>query len=686
MRVTLKGSLMGVSAVVLLAGFLIGTNSLHAVPPGAPKSKEPVARFTLQGSQQAGPFVESTGFEAPEWTAGHSLCGPEYTPFCPAVSPFANACVANDPAGNVNCCVGDPNATTGWYMSASAQHCRQPHISTVNPAAGGGTQHMRFERDANGGNPPGAIGLGGAARLSFFDTSVGLQPVGPTNISFDVAVSSTFGANWLFQGQTLSSDGTAVVFYFYNQGQLYAYNGQGAYAYAGPWAYGGVYKKAEVSINPCTNSLVYRYDGNVVLSTTAEDYTYIDQILVLNDNGGEIVDIDNVVITHGEACPVVCGDGVVGPTESCEPGVDEVACPGRCIAPGLEGECGCSPICTFEAPCPLANGANGPYLTSTGFYTFVADTNHNSLHTCGADFDTLIQVYLLSDLSAPLRSNDDCDNGSCCGADSDPSAPCYDPGGAVDAPFPSCTCADTTIGETYLVWIPHTSGADPPVGSTTPVSLSKKFECNVAWANGACCDRNNGTCTDDVAQSACSGQNQVYTHNKLCSSVTCTEATGACCDASPGLGGACTDGVLHGACSGAQQTWSKDTACSAVTCAEATGACCNTLAGSCSTTLLGACQGSQRTWTKGVSCAAAGCSAVQGACCNHDDGSCTSTTQAGCSCEKCEWTKLADCANVSCDPNFEPIPTVSEWGLAIMTLLLLTGAKIYFGRRQAASA
>ena len=32
------------------------------------------------------------------------------------------------------------------------------------------------------------------------------------------------------------------------------------------------------------------------------------------------------------------------------------------------------------------------------------------------------------------------------------------------------------------------------------------------------------------------------------------------------------------------------------------------------------------------------------------------------------------------------IPAVSEWGLAIMALLLLTGAKIYFGRRRSAEA
>jgi hypothetical protein len=32
---------------------------------------------------------------------------------------------------------------------------------------------------------------------------------------------------------------------------------------------------------------------------------------------------------------------------------------------------------------------------------------------------------------------------------------------------------------------------------------------------------------------------------------------------------------------------------------------------------------------------------------------------------------------------FKAIPTMSEWGLLVLTLLLLTGAKIFFGRRQA---
>jgi len=54
-----------------------------------------------------------------------------------------------------------------------------------------------------------------------------------------------------------------------------------------------------------------------------------------------------------------------------------------------------------------------------------------------------------------------------------------------------------------------------------------------------------------------------------------------------------------------------------------------------------------------------------------------------------------ECRNESsCDINveisdsaecFKVIPTMSEWGLVILTLLLLTGAKIFFGRRQVAA-
>jgi hypothetical protein len=81
------------------------------------------------------------------------------------------------------------------------------------------------------------------------------------------------------------------------------------------------------------------------------------------------------------------------------------------------------------------------------------------------------------------------------------------------------------------------------------------------------------------------------------------------------------------------------------------------------------------------------CSPVLGSCCDADPfGGCTDTTSAGCPTEgtKNVWTKLASCADVEC--THDAIPTVSEWGIVVLTLLLLIGAKIYFGRRQAAAA
>ena len=59
------------------------------------------------------------------------------------------------------------------------------------------------------------------------------------------------------------------------------------------------------------------------------------------------------------------------------------------------------------------------------------------------------------------------------------------------------------------------------------------------------------------------------------------------------------------------------------------------------------------------------------------------TTFADCNCDTCTWFKGEDCFALKADNRclVNPIPAVSEWGLAILTLLLLTGAKVYFGRR-----
>ena len=116
------------------------------------------------------------------------------------------------------------------------------------------------------------------------------------------------------------------------------------------------------------------------------------------------------------------------------------------------------------------------------------------------------------------------------------------------------------------------------------------------------------------------------------------------------------------------------------------GACCDTLNGVCSEGILEAdCVGDQRTWTDGASCAEVVCDPAPGACCDQDVfGTCTVTTAMACDCLKCVWHKLLACEDIECKHN--SIPTVSQWGLVVLTLLLLTGAKVYFGRRQTETA
>ena len=79
-------------------------------------------------------------------------------------------------------------------------------------------------------------------------------------------------------------------------------------------------------------------------------------------------------------------------------------------------------------------------------------------------------------------------------------------------------------------------------------------------------------------------------------------------------------------------------------------------------------------WLKALPCGEEGgftCHPRIGACCNG--ATCQSPISIlECECPQCTFTAGGDCANLNCS-----IPTVSEWGLIILTLSLLTGAKVY---------
>jgi len=154
---------------------------------------------------------------------------------------------------------------------------------------------------------------------------------------------------------------------------------------------------------------------------------------------------------------------------------------------------------------------------------------------------------------------------------------------------------------------------------------------------------------------------------------------GACCDGSTGI---CVEDVTAALCTGDRRSWSVNTLCAELD-PPCAGACCDLLTGICTDNVLpSACSGAQQRWTGGATCNEAACEAVTGACCDHDPfGDCTDgLTRAECNCGRCEWTKLALCDDVQCPR--DSIPTVSAWGLAILSLLLMTGAKIRFGRGQ----
>jgi hypothetical protein len=290
--------------------------------------------------------------------------------------------------------------------------------------------------------------------------------------------------------------------------------------------------------------------------------------------------------------------------------------------------------------------------------------------------------------------NDDCNTGAY-GANADPAAPCYDSGAANQ--YNSCVCFPATLGQAFIVWVPDYNQNPPAFGSTQYIEVNKKIECGVVWEGGACCDTNSRIggdpfgCTDNVLPANCVGPDKVFTLNKLCETLEpclcILDCTGRVCG-DDGCGGSCGSCDDANACT--IDTCTADGLCTYedVNCDDGlfcTDDGCNPASG---------CFHNPHNCNDGIACTDDSCNEDMNRCDNIpndtycDDGLwCTGFEfcTAGVGCQDgpvpCRADQVCDEEKEICEPG--TIPTVSTWGMVILALLLLTGAKVYFGRRQA---
>lgn len=115
-------------------------------------------------------------------------------------------------------------------------------------------------------------------------------------------------------------------------------------------------------------------------------------------------------------------------------------------------------------------------------------------------------------------------------------------------------------------------------------------------------------------------------------------------------------------------------------------ACCDAVTDTCSNEFPGNCQGADQVYTEGVLCndLPDQCSDA-GACCDTLTGSCGSSFASLCTGIFEEFTAGALCGDVTCEGG-DNIPTVSQWGMIVLSVVLLSGLTIKFGRRRTVTA
>lgn len=610
----------------------------------------------------------STGFETPEFPAGPSKItngGGVY------------------PAG----CGGVAFPCWGHTTAANASTIT-PTIDIANPFAG--TQHLRLTFDTTTRTNITGFGLGVDARYPR-GADLSVRPVDVNTVSIEMAIDTPFGQDFRVQPQSNSQGFLATSALFFYAGGIYVLDdvcGTATLNFISTglaWDTSGAYQNYTVAMNPCEDTITYEYAGAPLYASCTYAGTNLEQFLVFGDNyPGSTFDGDNLVMTSGDGpCPSECGNGVIeGPVETCEPGNNPTGCgPGHaCGAVGTPEACTCARICTLASPCELTNGSNGPFygpfdaqFGGIFIYNAPAGVDAVSVELCGSvGIDQRILYFgSCSDPADPGTANDDCYPGY---SGADPSASCY---GTVTAPnYESCTCHDNPLDgdNCYLMQV-----RDPGAAGFVMAEINKKAVCGEAHL-GSCCDTNGADqgCTDNALQADCTGADKVWTENGKCANVACDcipvcASGGNACgdDGCGGSCGPCGDGDVcngeevctNGLCvNGTPLTCNDNNACNGVET-------CNPSSGCVPGTPLNCSDGDA---CNGIETCNPSSGCVGGSPVNCDDGrECTVDT-----CNPADGSCTNDDADCS-------IPTVSEWGLVVLTLMLLIGAKVYFGRRQA---
>jgi len=358
---------------------------------------------------------------------------------------------------------------------------------------------------------------------------------------------------------------------------------------------------------------------------------------------------------QGDACD--CGDGIVAAGEQCDGGL---CCTSSCLfvaggtlCRGVNGDCDVAESCTgLSGACPPDGFAVGGVCRISMGDCDPAESCSGLSPNCPPD--------ALAPNTQVCRPNN---NGGCDIAENcTGSSPGCPPDGAQPNGFicrassgAPCDVAEACNG---------TSAPCPPDGaaaSGTPCGKSPSGPdggpCDVADF----CDGTSMLCPNGVAAAGTPcGKDPAGPDGGLCDVADfCDGVSKACANGVAAAGTPCGKPV-EGACDVADSCDGISKAC--VNGVAAAGTSCRTSTGACDP--AESCDGANK------ACPADGtitsCTAVTAL-----DGCCPSQD---------------DCCDI--DPDCDPcgIPTVSEWGLVIMALMLLVGWKVYFGRQTAIQA